>query len=642
MTITKFADQQILSAEVGGTTAFVYKQAHRANFDHVPRREGYIYVRSRAISSRMNENFDLWPADELRQAWCTFIGKPVFVNHRNQNHRKAKGRIVDAALHEDVALDGAEDVWVEVLMEVDARRYPKLAEAVLKGRVNRTSMGASVRKSTCTLCGKVASNPAQYCVCLKTQKGKFAERRYPDGRREKVLVAEKCEGISFFENSLLVEPPADPTAFVLGVDAGPGLKVASVIPVEKVGFQTLTGQSCRECTHDATFHQGLWGCSNEIGQFPCPCTGFKIGKQAFGETRVPGAVDTLRSEACPNCGETSSAWDGTTCQVCEHTVTPEFLADPDLDQAKEFNREQEAEGEGGSLPEGKTFPRTPKPGPISPGAAPVQKVRGSKEDRFMKDQTFRVLARQQRQIKELTDTLKFVCQVAGLEGHQRVASLFTADADNPAQPIAEPAPEAPAATTQDARAPQATDTPTNVGGTPGIPDPAHNVVKDDPTRPGGSPTPDPAANVVKQDPTKPVAGTDQTEAPKVEGDVRGDDPLSNQEVHEPITLSSVRPMASIRLARLRIEAGIAEEKNDMVLAERISASQMSDAEIEQEINVLAKVAQTATAAPSDPATRHLVPKMAQRQVPSLVPTEPAPLHQASGSEIGDDEMLFEG
>jgi len=143
--LTKIADLLTLSVEQQPLSGFVrtaalYKQAHRAVFEYEPQ-PGYIYVRSRAISSRANDNYDCFPAEEIKKAYLTFIGKPVFVNHHNEDHRQARGVIIDAALHEDHNSDGTPDTWAEVLMEVDAVKFPKLAQAILAGHVDRTSMG---------------------------------------------------------------------------------------------------------------------------------------------------------------------------------------------------------------------------------------------------------------------------------------------------------------------------------------------------------------------------------------------------------------------------------------------------------------------------------------------------------------------
>jgi hypothetical protein len=145
--------------------------AHRHKFDFEPR-PGFLYVRSRAISSRTNDNYDEFPAEEIEKSWQTFIGKPAFVNHNNSDHRRARGVVIDAALHQDRLADGSPDVWVEVLHEIDAVRFPKLAKAVREGRVDRTSMGCDVEYSICSMCSNRATTPAEYCAHIPRLKGK--------------------------------------------------------------------------------------------------------------------------------------------------------------------------------------------------------------------------------------------------------------------------------------------------------------------------------------------------------------------------------------------------------------------------------------------------------------------------------------
>lgn len=187
----KFSNADLLEAQIAVAGGGLMKSAHKAVFNYEPR-EGYLYVRSRAISNRTNDNYDTWPDDELRQAWSTFIGKPVFVNHHNDDVRRKRGVIIDAALHEDIGPDGRPDIWIEVLMEIDAIRFPRLAEAILNHDIERTSMGADVGESECSYCGNVATTPSTYCAHIKSFKGRRLARRNPDGTEEEVLVHEIC------------------------------------------------------------------------------------------------------------------------------------------------------------------------------------------------------------------------------------------------------------------------------------------------------------------------------------------------------------------------------------------------------------------------------------------------------------------
>lgn len=253
----KYATFEFLDWEIGGNratrrkvaaslgisrTAAQIKSAHRAVFDYDPQ-PGFLYVRSRAISSRCNDNYDEFPAAEIEKGYRSFIGKPVFVNHVNENHKRARGVIIDAALHRDANPDGSPDTWCEVLMEVDAARFPKLAEAIVKGHIDKTSMGVDVDYSICSACGNKATNPAEYCRHIPAQKGsKIVRRNASTGKPEETLIYESCYGLRFFENSLLVEDPADPTAFFLGVDDR-GMRMAKQASTPSSGLQSFAATS---------------------------------------------------------------------------------------------------------------------------------------------------------------------------------------------------------------------------------------------------------------------------------------------------------------------------------------------------------------------------------------------------------------
>jgi hypothetical protein len=262
--LRKYASLQVLEAwrvPAQAGQAAIRKSAHRVEFDYSPR-AGYLYVRSRMISSRTNDNHDTFPAREIEAGYKTFLGKPVFVNHHNANHRRARGVIVAVALHRDRNADGTPDLWVEGLMEVDAVRFPKLARAILAGKVNRTSMGVDVEWSRCSACGNKATSPAEYCRHLPAMKGKKIRKTNPKtGKVEERLIHEICAGLSFFENSLLVEEPADPTAYFLGKPDARGLgKAASREPAQFSSQPT----HCMNCgvllqkPEEAPHHPGDW------------------------------------------------------------------------------------------------------------------------------------------------------------------------------------------------------------------------------------------------------------------------------------------------------------------------------------------------------------------------------------------------
>jgi hypothetical protein len=237
----KYAHAQIMTKALAPTDASareLRRFAHRHHFDYEVR-PGYLYVRSRAISSRCNDNFDEFPAEELEKAYASFKGKPVFVNHHNDDHKRARGVIIDAALHKDSNRDGTRDYWVEVLMEVDALRFPKLASEIINGNIARTSMGCDVAFSVCSACGNKATTPAEYCAHIPGSKGMTLYRATASGAKVGEIIRETCYGLKFFENSLLVEPPADPTAFFLGVDTRGMDRTAAARPAHAYSWDEI-------------------------------------------------------------------------------------------------------------------------------------------------------------------------------------------------------------------------------------------------------------------------------------------------------------------------------------------------------------------------------------------------------------------
>jgi hypothetical protein len=288
--------------------------------------DGFLYVRLRAISSRTNKNHDGWPTIELaggKDVWDkhiaqrtagegftieaterqeygfpTFLGKPNFIDHHNSDPKRARGAVVDAKFHVlDSKTSATDDYWgsedvdpehspaseIELLVEVDAKTFPKYAKALVDGEIDGFSMGCDVDYSKCSHCGNEATNPDEYCSHV-VMKG--AEHTYESGRKigKTGRSYENCYGIKFFEISGVFDP-ADETATAREVRA-------SVLA--------------------------------ETGQPDEP--------QSF-KTKAPEDVDTMRQEKiCPLCG---SDMDAEKCDVCGYEEPPEQLQNPDLSQAQQ-------------------------------------------------------------------------------------------------------------------------------------------------------------------------------------------------------------------------------------------------------------------------------------------------------------------
>lgn len=244
-----------------------------------------------------------------------------------------------------------------------------------------------------------------------------------------------------------------------------------------------------------------------------------------------------------------------------------------------------------------------------------------------------VMGSQRDQLVALGRGLRAIAQAAGIEGHVRTAMLRTADEQNPAEPVPEPPAVPPAQTTEDAKTPEAFGDVQAPGLVPG----STNDVAADQTSTVYTPGADIPGPAVKnlQDVTAPVDGT-QNPRPLDEvrtlTDVRVGNPMNPQTAF-PLRgdfanaqrlgakeAASNRTMAALRLARLRMQAGVAVGDSDFEVAAGIERdAAMTTQGIEAEIRTLDGVSKAAAAKQQRPAG--LVPRAASanggRSVPSM-------------------------
>jgi hypothetical protein len=178
------------------------KELHVTNND--------IIVKTRAISSRVNLNYDAWPKSELKKAACRFIEKPVFVDHVNDDYNRSRGIILDSTYQEE-----NNEGFIELTILLDGDNFPLLVEEILTGGLDSVSMGCSVLSEICSICNQESFSEFDICSHLKRSKGKEIEGK---------LCYSICKDINFFEISLIVGGPesislgtpgfsqADPTA----------------------------------------------------------------------------------------------------------------------------------------------------------------------------------------------------------------------------------------------------------------------------------------------------------------------------------------------------------------------------------------------------------------------------------------------
>lgn len=168
----------------------------------------YVVVGVPYITSDFpNRNLQAFSAGEIlrfhprfgRVTYRTFVGKPTFQNHKNNDVTQAKGVNLDAV----VSYVPKYKVYkIIVLSAFDRTKDKILSTAIANKEANTYSMGAWVELFKCAICGTDANAP----VCehfLKWGKGNITPRNE--------LVYQNCTGVEFFEGSN-VDDPADVTA----------------------------------------------------------------------------------------------------------------------------------------------------------------------------------------------------------------------------------------------------------------------------------------------------------------------------------------------------------------------------------------------------------------------------------------------
>jgi hypothetical protein len=259
-----------------------------------------------------------------------------------------------------------------------------------------------------------------------------------------------------------------------------------------------------------------------------------------------------------------------------------------------------------------------------------------------------VIQRQAAEIAALRKAVETIAHYAALS--KRIAEVIkTADERNPASPVPDPADEAPVQSSSDAVAPHASDDPRNLGATPGANDGLAAETTTTALTPGADIPTEPFNQLL--DVTAPVAGTKDhvpDEQTRIEVDVRVGDPDNPEKAFpligefegEPSTgasdpdlragASRTRTFASLKLAKLRVAAGLADGDEIEVAGQIEAEAALTDDAIAAEIRTLEAVSKAAVRRTA--AAKAVRPRTAgvQRTVPSL---SQEPSFQRTASEV---------
>lgn len=184
----------------------LYKTASK-ELDNVvaEKNDNFTYFQTIALHADVpNLNGDIFPLDELKKSYKSFIGRGLYLDHNAQSVANAVGKVFDAKLIEIPGATEEEGKYgVVCLCGVDKTTHPDIAKKVASGVIDSVSMGASVGSCTCGICGVKCSTPEEFCIHLQHQ-GQID----PDTGKRCTSINHE---VSFSELSL-VGVPADPYA----------------------------------------------------------------------------------------------------------------------------------------------------------------------------------------------------------------------------------------------------------------------------------------------------------------------------------------------------------------------------------------------------------------------------------------------
>lgn len=217
--------------------------SHTADKISAKKDDNFVYFWTRAVSADVpNLNSDLFPLDELKKAYPTFIGRGLYMDHNAQSVANAVGKVFDAKLLEDpTATEEEGKYYVGCLCGVDKTTHPDIAAKVAHGVIDSVSMGASCGSCQCNICNRICHTPEEFCVHLQHQ-GQID----PETGKKCISIN---RDVNFSELSL-VGVPADPMAkmqqvfaeFVGGLNKSASLeKEAENSFLEKFSFSIPCG-----------------------------------------------------------------------------------------------------------------------------------------------------------------------------------------------------------------------------------------------------------------------------------------------------------------------------------------------------------------------------------------------------------------
>ena len=178
--------------------------------------DNYLYFRNRAITcDERNANGDIFPYDEVKKAYTTFIGKGIFYNHNSDDPNNSMGIILDANFVEPAQKHAYTELLCATDRQLAEQKYPGLLHRVETGLVSGTSMGTFAGAAKCCICGNYTTTLEGLCEHMNPNDMHYCKGKLINASTNE-YGAEINYGLCFCEDSI-VESPADSSAHIFQI-----------------------------------------------------------------------------------------------------------------------------------------------------------------------------------------------------------------------------------------------------------------------------------------------------------------------------------------------------------------------------------------------------------------------------------------
>lgn len=201
----------------------------------------------------VNMNGDCWTNDVALATHKSFRGSYNFLNHL-QVEEESKGTILDSAPRK-VAIDtnGNKSVYVDLLVAT-ARKHHTLCNAIETNQMRAMSLGAIVKESLCTKCGKTSTTGSDYCTHLLNERRGF----FVDEQGVRRIIAEVCGTEQRPDSNVFIEASwVDDPAFPGAAKRNLLTPIYDIAPSEKEEVMSIAARNTLAGTNDANYYARL-------------------------------------------------------------------------------------------------------------------------------------------------------------------------------------------------------------------------------------------------------------------------------------------------------------------------------------------------------------------------------------------------